>query len=131
MKYITLKNGLQVPQLALGCMRIANKEQEQVNKLIAAAMEHQIPKAVQNERFSRLLALQEQISQSANTPLVGKTVRVLCDGPSKTDDTVLSGRTDGNKIVFFPVDDTPEGTFVNIEIDRAAPFALYGKQKKG
>ena len=97
----------------------------------AATMADQIPKAVQNERFSRLLALQEQIALEQNQPLVGQCVRVLCDGLSKTDDTVHSGRTDGNKIVFFPVDDTPEGTFVNIEIDRAAPFALYGKQKKG
>lgn len=39
MKYITLKNGMQVPQLALGCMRIADKEQEKVNALIAAALE--------------------------------------------------------------------------------------------
>ncbi|MBE5776291.1 MAG: aldo/keto reductase family oxidoreductase [Clostridiales bacterium] len=39
MKFITLKNGLQVPQLALGCMRIAGKEQQQVNQLIAAAMD--------------------------------------------------------------------------------------------
>ena len=39
MKYISLKNGMQVPQLALGCMRIAGKEQQQVNELIAAAMD--------------------------------------------------------------------------------------------
>lgn len=39
MKHITLKNGMQVPQLALGCMRIAGKEQQQVNALIAAAMD--------------------------------------------------------------------------------------------
>ena len=39
MKYITLKNGMQVPQLALGCMRIADKDQEKVNALIAAALE--------------------------------------------------------------------------------------------
>ncbi len=97
----------------------------------AAVMENQIPKTVQNERFARLLALQEEISLASNQPLVGQCVRVLCDGPSKTDTTVLSGRTEGNKIVFFPMDGTPEGTFVNIEIDRAAPFALYGTQKKG
>ena len=35
MKYITLKNGMQVPQLALGCMRIANKDQKDVDALIA------------------------------------------------------------------------------------------------
>ncbi len=95
----------------------------------AAKMPDQIPKALQNERFSRLLAVQEEISLDANTPLVGKRVRVLCDGVSKTDETMLSGRTAGNKIVFFPNDGTPEGAFVDIEIDRAAPFALYGTKK--
>jgi tRNA A37 methylthiotransferase MiaB len=40
---------------------------------------------------------------------------------------MLSGRTSENKIVFFPDDGTPHGEFIEIEIDRAAPFALYGK----
>ena len=57
----------------------------------------------------------------------GKRVRVLCDGPSKTDKGMLSGRTSENKIVFFPDDGTPQGEFIEIEIDRVAPFALYGK----
>ncbi len=93
----------------------------------AATMENPVPRAVQNARFDRLLATQEQIALSANLPLVGTRVRVLCDGVSKTDDTMLSGRTSGNKIVFFPKDETAAGEFVTIEIDRAAPFALYGK----
>ena len=95
----------------------------------AAAMEDQIPRQVQNARFDRLLRLQEGISLQANEPLVGKTVRVLCDGPSKTDQGMLSGRTGENKIVFFPDDGTQAGEIALIEIDRAAPFALYGTHK--
>ncbi len=93
----------------------------------AAEMEDQIPRAVQNARFDRLLALQEGIALSLNEPLRGKRVRVLCDGQSKTDKGMLSGRTSENKIVFFPDDGTPAGEFAEIEIDRVAPFALYGK----
>ena len=93
----------------------------------AAEMEDQIPRAVQNARFDRLLALQEGIALSLNEPMLGKRVRVLCDGPSKTDKGMLSGRTSENKIVFFPDDGTPQGEFIEIEIDRVAPFALYGK----
>ena len=93
----------------------------------AAEMEDQIPRAVQNARFDRLLQMQEGIALLLNEPLVGKRVRVLCDGPSKTDKGMLSGRTSENKIVFFPDDGTAAGEFVEIEIDRAAPFALYGK----
>ncbi len=93
----------------------------------AAEMEDQIPREVQNARFERLLQMQEGIALSLNEPLVGKRVRVLCDGPSKTDKGMLSGRTSENKIVFFPDDGTAAGEFIEIEIDRAAPFSLYGK----
>ena len=94
----------------------------------AAVMEDQIPRAVQNARFDRLLAAQESIALSLNEPFVGKRIRVLCDGPSKTDAGMLSGRNSENKIVFFPDDGSKQGEFVEIEIDRAAPFALYGKR---
>ena len=94
----------------------------------AAEMENAVPRAVQNERFSRLLALQEEISLSANAPLVGTRQRVLCDGVSKTDPGMLSGRNEQNKIVFFADDGTPAGEWAEVEIDRAAPFALYGKK---
>ena len=91
-------------------------------------MENAVPRAVQNERFPRLLALQEEISLSTNAPLVGTRQRVLCDGVSKTDPGMLSGRNEQNKIVFFADDGTPAGAWAEVEIDRAAPFALYGKK---
>ncbi len=93
----------------------------------AAVMEAPVPREVQNARFDRLLALQEEIALEKNQPMLDKAVRVLCDGASKTDDRMLSGRTSENKIVFFPDDGTPAGEFVTVEIDRVAPFALYGK----
>ena len=93
----------------------------------AAEME-QIPRKVQNERFDRLLALQGEIAKAKNQPLVGKTLRVLCDGVSKNNPALYSGRTEGNKIVFF--EGTPEdtGKFVDFVADRADAFALYGKK---
>ena len=93
----------------------------------AASMENPVPRATQNARFDRLLAVQEEIATEKNLPLVGTLQRVLCDGKSKTDETMLSGRTTGNKIVFFPDDGTEAGVFVNVKIDRATPFALYGE----
>ena len=96
----------------------------------AAEMEDQIPRAVQNERFSRLLKLQEEIGLQKNCALVGKKLRVLCDGVSKGNDALYSGRTEGNKIAFF--EGTPEdvGCFVDFVADRADPYALYGKKQK-
>ena len=96
----------------------------------AAAMEDQIPKAVQSERFSRLLKLQETIGMEKNAALVGKTMRVLCDGVSKSNPSLYSGRTEGNKIAFF--EGVPEdiGNYVEFVADRADSYAFYGKKKE-
>ena len=93
----------------------------------AAEME-QLPEKVKSERFARLLEIQNKISLEKNLPLVGKTISVLCDGVSKNNDALFSGRTEGNKIVFFEGECSDEGKYLNIKIDRAVAFALYGKK---
>ena len=57
----------------------------------------------------------------------GAILRVLCDGRSKNNNDVFSGRTEGNKIVFFDGEDADTGEFLNVYIERADTFALYGK----
>ena len=93
----------------------------------AAEMEEQISKEVKSERFDRLLKLQDSISLSSNQVLVGKTLRVLCDGPSKNNKEIFSGRTDGGKIVFFDGELDDIGQFVDINIEKGDTFALSGK----
>ena len=92
----------------------------------AAEMQDQVPPAVQSERFSRLLSLQGDISREKNLPLVGKSVRVLVDGPSKTDSAVYSGRTDAGKLVHFAAVPDTVGKFITVHIDRAESFTLFG-----
>ena len=94
----------------------------------AAEME-QVPKDVTAARFERLLALQKEIGKEKNDALVGKTLRVLCDGVSKGNEALYSGRTDGNKIAFFEGDEEDVGKFVNVTVERADAFALYGKKQ--
>lgn len=94
----------------------------------AAEMEEQIPKAIQNKRFDKLLAVQNEIALKKNEVLVGKTVRVLCDGESKTNSALYSGRTEQAKIVFFEGCASDVGQYVNVKIDRAEAFALYGNK---
>ena len=96
----------------------------------AAEMEDQISREIQNARFDRLLETQNAIALEKNLPMVGKTVRVLCDGESKTNSETYSGRTEGNKIVFFEGAPEDKGRFVNVKIDRAEAFALYGEKVK-
>ncbi len=92
----------------------------------AAEME-QIPDVVKGNRFDRLLATQNAIAAEKNQPMQGTTVRVLCDGESKGNPEVYSGRTEGGKIVFFKGTPDMVGTFVNIHIDRTEAFALWGE----
>ena len=92
-----------------------------------AAEKEQIDPKIKGERFDRLLALQHDIALQKNQPMVGKVVRVLCDGPSKNNPAVYSGREEGNKIVFFAASPEDTGKFVNVKINRADAFALWGE----
>lgn len=93
----------------------------------AAQMENQVPDEVKSGRMTRLLARQNEISLEKNLPLVGRTLRVLVEGRSKTNPERFTGRTQGNKIVLFDGDDGMTGRFADIRITRAAPFTLWGE----
>ena len=96
----------------------------------AAEMEGHIPKEIQSARFDRLLKTQNAICLELNRPYENKTVRVLCEGRSKNDENVFTGRTEGGKIVFFDACDGDTGRFLDITVERADTFALYGKISK-
>ena len=96
----------------------------------AAEMEEQIDDKIKSERFDRLLALQNEISYEKNQPLKDKVIKVLCDGRSKNNDGVFSGRSEGNKIVLFEGNDLDTGKFLDLKITRADTFAFYGEKLK-
>lgn len=93
----------------------------------AAEMENQVSPEVQSERFGRLLKLQNDIAYEINQKHLGQTIRVLCDGPSKNNEKVLCGRTEGNKIVLFDGSNDLTGKYVNIKINKCETFALLGE----
>ena len=66
------------------------------------------------------------IAKAKNQPLVGQKLRVLCDGVSKNNPNLYSGRTEGNKIVFFKGTPDMIGRFLDVRIERAEAFALWG-----
>ena len=73
--------------------------------------------------------MQSEISLKKNLPFVNQTVAVLVEGPSKNDASVLTGRTDGNKLVLWP--DTGRhkiGDLVNIRITKAQTWLLKGQE---
>jgi tRNA-2-methylthio-N6-dimethylallyladenosine synthase len=91
----------------------------------AAEMGDQIPKAVVQERFDRLVALQETISLERMRELEGTTVEVLVEGAGRTGGA--QGRTRTNKIVHVPQQLAP-GTFVDARIVSAHPHHLIGER---
>jgi tRNA-2-methylthio-N6-dimethylallyladenosine synthase len=92
----------------------------------AAEMRDQIDERTKEERNQDLLRLVNESTRRAGERLVGQCVEVLCEGPSKTNPARLMGRTRTNKIAVFEADNELIGELVDIQIDRANGFSLYG-----
>jgi tRNA-2-methylthio-N6-dimethylallyladenosine synthase len=92
----------------------------------AAEMREQIDERTKEERNQDLLWLVNQATRRAGDRLVGQYVEVLCEGPSKTNPARLMGRTRTNKIAVFEGDNELIGELVDIQIERANGFSLYG-----
>ena len=101
----------------------------------AAEMPDQIDEHVKEERNQDLLEVVNKSYRRILERLVGSQVEVLCEGPSKTNRARLMGRTRTNKIVVFPpspkrrpTGESEElvGELVNVRIERANGFSLYG-----
>ena len=93
----------------------------------AAKFEDQIPLDVKKERLQRLNKVLEKWSKYHNQKYDGKVVRVLVEGTSKTDDTMLSGKTDTAKTVIFQGDSSLVGKLVNVKVTTAQTWILKGE----
>ena len=93
----------------------------------AAEMDEQLPEQVKEERNQELLKVQGEITMRKNAALIGTRQEVLCEGPSKTNKTRLSGRTTQNKIVIFDGDaERMTGEIFEIAVEDSTGFTLYG-----
>ncbi|WP_426006856.1 tRNA (N6-isopentenyl adenosine(37)-C2)-methylthiotransferase MiaB [Paenarthrobacter sp. NyZ202] len=97
----------------------------------AADLPDQLPKAVVQERFERLTALQDRIAAEENARQLGQEVEILVTAQSgrKAGETHrLSGRSKDQRLVHFSVPEgaaTPRpGDFVTVTITEAAAFHL-------
>lgn len=96
----------------------------------AAGFGAQVPDAVKHERLDRLMALQNEICLKRNKRLVGRTLAVMVEGPSKSNPAMLSGRTDGNDLVLWPkIRDHAPGDLVNVKMERAQTWLIRGKEE--
>ncbi len=95
----------------------------------AAKMPDQVPEDVKHEFFDELLDVQNKISREINETYDGKTVEIMVEGLSKTNDQMMCGRTSGGKIVNFPKDDSlAAGDFINVKITKVSTWSLTGER---
>ena len=100
----------------------------------AGEMPDQIPKDIVQERYDRLIALQERISAEENEKLVGSEVELLVangEGRKDADTHRLSGRARDSRLVHFDVVDSSAvprpGDIVTVRVTRAAPHFLVAE----
>ncbi len=93
-----------------------------------------VPDEVKRRRNNELLAIQAENSLADHRQRVGRTVRVLVEGPSKTGakqtepgPRQLTGRTETDHIVVFQGNDRLIGQMVELAVADASPFTLYGE----
>ena len=93
----------------------------------ADKMENQIPEDVKHTRFDRLKKLVESQIEVNNKKYVGTMQKVLVEGKSKTNEKMLTGRTDTNKVVNFEAEEDKIGTMVNLKIVSEHMWYLKGE----
>jgi tRNA-2-methylthio-N6-dimethylallyladenosine synthase len=92
----------------------------------AAEMPDQIDEHIKEGRNQDLLQVVNESTRRCGERLVGRVAQVLCEGPSKTNPTRLTGRTRTNKIVVFEGNEKLIGEIVDVHVQRANGFSLYG-----
>ena len=82
----------------------------------AEKMEDQVPEDIKHKRFDRLKALAEEQIKEKNESYVGTVQRILVEGYSKTNESVLTGRNGANVIINFKGDKSLIGKMCDVKI---------------
>ena len=98
-----------------------------------------VPEEVKKRRNNEMLAVQNEVSEEENLPLVGRTVEVLVEGPSKTATKLgdadseesshvmqMSGRTHDDRIVVFDGTRRQIGEMLEVAVYDTSAFTLFG-----
>ena len=95
----------------------------------AAGYADQVPKAVVQDRYERLMALQDRISAEENAAQVGRCVELLVQdggGRKNAETKRMSGRARDGRLVHFDPGEVPvrPGDIVEVTVTGSAPFFL-------
>ncbi|GAH57378.1 unnamed protein product, partial [marine sediment metagenome] len=91
-----------------------------------------VPMEVKKQRNIELLTVQEKVSDELSKEFLGKTVKVLVEGPSKKShrdggNLQLVGRTDTDWIAVFDGEASLAGQFADVKITKTSPLTLFGE----
>ncbi len=110
----------------LGCFTYSNEEKTHAHLLI-----DDVPEEIKQQRVEDIMNIQQEISFNINQDKVGKHFKVLID---KKEGNYLTGRTefdspevDNEVLIDARISYATPGTFVQVKIDRAEDFDLYGQ----
>lgn len=109
----------------LGCFTYSHEE-----KTHAYTLEDDVPQEVKEGRVEQIMEIQQGISYEINQDKIGQTFKVLID---RVDGDYFIGRTeydspevDNEVVVDAKTNYARIGDFVQVKIDRAEDFDLYG-----
>ena len=94
----------------------------------AASMPDQVPDDVKHKRLEHLVDAVQRIAAERNAERIGRVEEVLVEGPSRTDTTILRGRTRRNTTVNFTGNARP-GAFVDVLIEESTSTTLRGRER--
>lgn len=95
----------------------------------ADKMEEQIPEDIKHERFNRLKQLVESQIEENNSKYINTKQKILVEGKSKTNENMLTGRTETNKVVVFEGNESLINQIIEVEIVKDRQWYLEGKLK--
>lgn len=99
----------------------------------AALLDGQVSDRVKQRRFDEAMALQQAISLRRNQRHVGRSLRMLVEGSGTAEDgtPLVVGRSyrDAPEIdgLIWALGEAPAGDFVEMQVDRATPYDLWGE----
>ncbi len=101
----------------------------------AGNMDRQVPDGIKQDRYDRAMTLQQTVSREGQQAWLGKTVRVLVDGPAEDGDGWI-GRShadapDIDGRVYVRGNDVAVGEFIDVTVTDATEYDLVGTARNG
>lgn len=100
---------------------------ERPGTLAARHYPDDVPLDIKTRRLNEIIALQSELSLKSNQNDIGKTFKVLVEGPSKKNPDELCGRSGSNKMCVFPGCGHKAGDYVDVKVLSCTSATLIGK----